>query len=186
MRTFNFIFLALLLSTLVSCGGGSDAANAEGFAAIEDDLHSKFGADAYYIELTITSTDNIGNIVSTTVTENPESLVMGEWTYNQGDWQETAEISIEIPEGTQASDFMFQLGEKVSLKKLGELVESSKASLTKEKDLQNPRLHMAMVKYPDTGEEKKAEYIVMLQPENGGTTFTYSYQLSGEFIEMDY
>jgi len=27
---------------------------------------------------------------------------------------------------------------------------------------------------------------VMLNPENGGTTFTFRYKLNGDFIEMDY
>lgn len=185
MRTINLLFSVLLLTTLVSCGGAGTNGS-EGFTTVESDLRDQFGDQAYYIELTITHNDAIGNIISTTVTKDPESLMMGQWTQTQGNWQQTAEVSIEIPEESKASDFMFQLGETVSLKKLSELVEQSKKNLTAEKDLSNPRLHMAMVKYPDTGEEKKAEYIVMLQPETGGTTFTYSYQLNGELIGMDY
>jgi hypothetical protein len=32
----------------------------------------------------------------------------------------------------------------------------------------------------------KAQYVVQLEPENGGTSFSYFYELSGDFIEMNY
>lgn len=181
--TIGIFFTALLLA---SCGSGSESSNAEGFQEIENQIKSEFGDDAYYTEISITYNESIGNIVGVTVTKDPESMKMGQWNLTSGNWQQNSDISIEIPEGSKAADFMFQIGEIVSLEKLGELVEKSKEALSKEKDLKNPKLHMAFVKYPDTGEASKAEYIVMLQPETGGTFFTYSYQLDGTFIEMDY
>ena len=81
---------------------------------------------------------------------------------------------------------MFQLDETINLKKLGELVEKSKVQLTKEKYLENPKLHMASIQFPDNGDVSKAEYLVMLQPENGGTTFSFSYTLLGKLIKTDY
>lgn len=179
----GILFTALLVA---SCGGNNVSDNAESFQEIENEIKSEFGKNAYFTEVSITHNESVGNIVGVTVTKEPESMKMGQWNFTSGNWQQNSEISIETPAGSKAADFMFQLGNEVSLSKLGDLVEKSKEALSKEKDLKNPRLHLAFVKYPDTGDASKVEYIVMLQPETGGTTFTYSYKLDGTFIEMDY
>ena len=180
--------ILLIAITLVSCGGdvAKQPANADGFAGIEKELKSEFGDDAYYTELTIIYNESIGNSISTTVTDDPGSLKMGQWTYSMDNWNQTSEVTLEIPEGTKAADFMFQLGEKISLEQLGELVEKSNGQLKAEEDIDNPQLEMAFVKYPKNGDINDAEYIVKLQPENGGTSFTFSYRLDGSLIEMDY
>ncbi len=189
MKNLIFTLITLFsISTLVSCGGGSSKqeATAKGFSEIENDIKGKFGEDAYFTQLSILHDKTIGNSISLTVTDNPESLQMGEWTQSQDNWNQTSDVSIEIPEGTKASDFMFQLGETINLKKLGELVEKSKAQLTTEKNIENPKLHIASVKFPNDGDVSNAEYVVMLQPENGGTTFSFFYSLTGELNDMNY
>lgn len=181
-------FLLLLTLCLMSCSGGASKqeATASGFAEIENEIKSKFGNDAYFTDLSITYNESIGNIISVTVTENPSSLQMEEWSNTQDNWTQSSNVSIEIPEGTKASDFMFKLNETINLKKLGSLVEKSKSQLTKEKNIESPRLHIASIKYPDNGDVTKAQYIVMLQPKNGGTTFSFYYTLSKELINLDY
>ena len=178
------LFTIALLITLISCRGrtSKQPANAEGFGVIEKELKSKFGDDAYYTDLTITYNKSIGNIVTVTVTEAPESLKMGQWNSSQDIWKQNSEISLEVPQGSKAADFMFQLNEKINLTKLGELVEKSNNQLKIEKNIENAVLHTAFVKFPKNGDISKAEYTVMLKPENGGTTFTFSYKLNGELI----
>lgn len=189
MKNNKKIFILILCTVVLSsCGGGTakQPATADGFAEIETELKNEFGEDAHYTELAIIYNESIGNSISTTVTDDPESMKMGQWTYSMGNWNQTSEITLEVPEGTRAADFMFQLNEKIGLEKLGELVEKSKDQLESEKDIDNPRFEMAFVKYPKNGNIEEAEYYVKLQPENGGTSFTFNYQLDGSFIEMDY
>lgn len=189
MKILKLSLIAAIAITLISsCGGGTSKqkANAEGFGAIEKELKSKFGEDAFYTDLSITYNESIGNIIGVTVTENPESLKMGQWNLTQYHWQQNSDITIEIPKGTKASDYMFQLKDKVSLSELGKLVEQSQEKLSQEKQISDSKLHMAFVNYPDNGDVSNAEYTVMLQPKNGGTTFTFRYSLRGDFIEMDY
>ena len=45
---------------------------------------------------------------------------------------------------------------------------------------------MAFIKFPKNGDISKTEYTVRLEPKNGGTSFTFRYDLQGNFIEMDY
>ena len=133
----------------------------------------------------MTHNDSIGNIVNITVTKKPESFKMEEWSFIQGKWNQESDITVEIPEGFKASDFMYQLADEISLSELGELVEDASKKLKEDKKI-NPKLHVASIDYPNDGDISKAEYIIMLKPETGGTTFTYSYNVNGEFIEMDY
>lgn len=180
--------LVMTIITLMSCGGstGNQPANADGFAEIEKDIKSEFGENAYYTDLKIIYIESIGNAISLTATDAPESLKMGEWNQSQGTWTQSSEVSLEIPAGTKASDFMFQLNDKISLTKLGELVEKSMKQLTAEKDIENPVLSLAFVKFPKNGDIAKTEYAISLKPENGGTTFSFYYTLAGELINMDY
>jgi len=187
MRVLKFTVVAAVI-TLMSCGGSisKQPANSEGFGAIEKEIKSKFGEDAYFTGLTILYIEGIGNTVNTTVTDDPESLKMGQWSLSQGTWTEQSEITLEVPEGTKATDFMFQLNESINLSKLGGLVEKSMEELTAKKNIENPILSVAFVKFPKNGDVSKTEYTVRLEPENGGTSFTFIYKLNGELIEMDY
>tara|TARA_Y100000815_G_scaffold275481_1_gene313939 strand:+ start:1200 stop:1766 length:567 start_codon:yes stop_codon:yes gene_type:complete len=188
MKKLSLLAVTLFISTLISCGGGAgkQPANAKGFSEIEKELKSKFGDNAYFTDISIIHNKTIGNMISTTVTDAPESLAMGQWTMSQGVWNQTSDITLEIPEGTKAADFMFQLDDKINLSKLGGLIEKSKEQLTAEKNIENPSLTMAHIYFPKNGDVSKAEYYVKLEPENGGTTFTFSYTLDGELIKMDY
>ena len=188
MKTLKHTILALVTSlVMISCGGiGSQPATAEGFAEIENEINSKFGDDAYFTDLSIVYNKSTGNAVSVTVTREPSSLKMGQWIFIQNFWKQNSEITLEVPNGTKAADFMFQLNEKINLTKLGELVEKSSIHLTTEKQIENPALDMAFVKFPKNGDISKAEYTVILEPENGGTDFTFYYNLKGELLKMSY
>ena len=187
MKILKFIAI-VTLSSLMSCGGGTNKqpVNAKDFEAIEKEIKSEFGDDAYYTELKILYIKGIGITVSTTVTDDPESLKMGQWDFAQSSWSQRSEVSLEVPNGTKAADFMFQLNENINLSKLGELVEQSKKQLTAEKNLENPILSNAFIKFPKNGDISKTEYAISLKPENGGTTFSFYYKLNGELIKMDY
>ncbi len=189
MKTLKFtIIVAIVAITLISCGkpANKQAANKEGFGVIEKEIKSKFGKNAYYTDLTITYNKSIGNIIGVTVTNNPESLKMEQWNQTQGTWKQNSEISLKVPKGSKAEEFMFQLNEKINLSKLGELIEKSSKQLKTDKNLKNAALYMALVKFPKNGDIAKTEYVVMLKPENGGTTFTFQYKLNGNLIKMDY
>lgn len=171
----------------MSCGSSSkQAANAEEFGSIEEELKSKLGEDAYYTGLSVNYNESIGNMIGVTVTEEPESLKMGQWNLAQNVWTQNSEISLEFSEGSKAADCMFQLNDKINLSKLGELTEKSIIQLKEEKDLEPPTLNIAFVKFPDDGDMSEAGYVVMLKPKNGGTRFTFYSTLEGELTKMDY
>jgi hypothetical protein len=188
LNRLGYLFALLVIFKIVSCSGSTNnqPATVEGFKAIESELKDKFGQYAYYTDLTITRNESIGNIISITVTQAPESLKMGQWNLTQNTWKQNSDITIEVPEGTQAADYMFQLGEVISLSKLGGLVEQSIQKLKDEKDLKNPTLSMASLNFPDNGDINKAEYLINIKPENDDTTFRFYYKLNGDLIKKNY
>ena len=181
------ILSSILLIAFTSCGdGGKNDATAEGFSEIEKEIKNKFGDDAYLTNLSVVYNKAIGNIISVTITEDPESLQMEQWNQTQGNWAKTSDVMIELPSDTKATDFMYQLDDKINLSTLGELIEKSKQKLEEEKGLENAKLSIASIIYPDNGDISKAEYSINMQPENGGTTFNFNYKISGELIKMNY
>lgn len=188
MKTFKLNLITLLFVVMTSCGNDTSKQppTADGFAAIESELKDKFGNNAYYTDLMISHNQSVGNIIGVTVTDAPESLKMGQWNLMQNSWKQNSDITLEVPEGTKAADFMFQLDDSINLSMLGELTEKSRNQLSSEKDIENPALKMAFVKFPKNGDISNAEYHVMLEPENGGTTFSFRYTLNGDLIKMHY
>lgn len=188
MKMLKFAVLLMTIVTLTSCGGNTSKlpANADGFKALEIEIKSKFGDNAYYTDLNILYTNGIGNSINLTVTEDPESLKMGQWNLSQNTWKQASEITLQVPQGSKAADFMFQLNDDINLSKLGELVEKSNKQLTEEKNIETSMLDIAFVKFPKNGDISKTEYCVKLKPEQGGTSFTFYYKLNGDLIKMDY
>lgn len=184
MNKLAIITVTILCMVIISCGGsGKYEATADGFSEIEKEIKSEFSDEAYFTDLTITYNESIGNIIGVTVTKDPESMQMGQWNYMQGAWKQNSEITLEVPEGTKAADFMYQLNEEINLAKLGALAEKSKEQLIADESIGNPILDMALIKFPKNGDVSKTEYVIMLKPETGGTTFTFRYKLNGEQIK---
>lgn len=188
MKLLKHFTLIAITFAILSCSNSTSkqAATKEGFTAIENVLKDKFGANAYYTDLSITYNASIGNIVGVTVTEAPESLKMGQWNLTQDNWTQNQDITIEVPAGTKPADYMFQLGNKISLSELGHLVEKSVKKLKDEKNVDHAVLSIASIQFPNNGDMSKAEYLVNLQPEQGGTTFSFQYALNGELLNLDY
>lgn len=186
MSIRNLLLVAVSIFTLVSCGSGGGSGSDQDFSSVKENIEDKFGADAYFTELSVTHNDAIGYIINVMTTNDPASLKMAEWTYSNGDWKQTSDVFLEIPEGYAAEDFMFKLAGYITLEKLDKLIEKSKTHLAKEKGIEKSKLALAAIKYPEVAEGAEAEFIINLQPETGGTTFAFSYDLEGELIEMDY
>lgn len=189
MKKTNFGLLGLFmcLFLFVSCGPNPSkySHDGEGFAKLQEDFKAKFGADAYYTDIAINFTpgDSHGSGLgfNVTVTNDPASMKMQEWVYSSySNWMNTADVTLEIEDGSAPQEFMYQLGDgRFDLKMVGELIEQSKKKLADEKQIENAVLNMALIKTPDNDAATEMDIVIMLKPENGGTTFTFRYDLEG-------
>jgi hypothetical protein len=192
-RTFiYFAGLCISLLLMTSCGSSSSkyTPDAEGFAKIQADMKSKFGDDAYYSNIGIVYTSGkapgSGIALNLTVTKDPASLSMEEWVYSSyGGWRKTADVTIEVPKDVDAREFMYQLAGKFDLKKIGELVEVSAKKLADEKQIKGAVLNMAQLN-PGNRPASTTDIYISMQPENGGTAFSFHYDLDGNLISFDY
>ncbi|MDY8136248.1 hypothetical protein [Aquimarina sp. 2201CG5-10] len=190
MRTIklNIRKTSLLIATLgtlflSSCGGNLSDDKA-GFQKIESELKSKFGDDAYYTNISIAYTKQLGLLLDAAATEDPSSLKLEEWNWVKNDWTQKSEITLEIT-GGKPKDFMFILNDQISISKMGELLEVSKQKLKEEKDIE-AILSLARIDAPDNGDKSKMAYNLTLEPENGGTSFYFTYDFDGNLKDFTY
>jgi hypothetical protein len=187
MRRILFIIaLCSVMLSVASCGSKNYTQDAAGIEAFGNDLQTRFGADAWYTKLHLMYSDGTA-VVGVTETDDPASHNMREWTWTDyTGWKQTSDVTLEISGDAAPEDFMFQLGKQVDMKMVGSLVEKSKARLTAEKNIDNPRLEAVSLSTPDSDHVSEMKIRITLAPENGGTDFRFAYDLAGELLEFDY
>ena len=181
------VILTILSSVLLcftQCSLGSSS-KTDNLSDIEKDLKAKFGANAYYTQIAIVNDKTVGSILNVTVTAAPSSMKMEQWSQMRGDWQQTANVTMEF-DGGAPEEFMFDLNKDASMAKMTELVAQSKKKLADEKQISNPFLKMLTIISPTNGTKEETKYQITLEPENGGTNFNFIYNLAGQLIDFSY
>jgi predicted small lipoprotein YifL len=180
------IAMCAVMLTVASCGSKNYSPDAAGIETWGKDMQDKFGPDAWYTNLILAYSDGKA-VVSVSETDDPASLNMREWAWTAfTGWRQTSDVTLEISGDASPEEFMFQLGKQVDMKLVGSLVEKSKAQLAAEKKIENPRLESVALITPDREDVSAMTIDVALEPENGGTTFRFEYNLAGELLNFDY
>jgi len=180
--------LMLLLSGLIvtlflqSCGK-SYTHDAAGMKMLNQDLIEKFGADAWYTNVSYSVSPDNKNIyvVSADLTDNPESLTQDRWLKEDNTWQKVAKVNLDIQNGA-ARDYMFQLDRgHISLETLGKLITDTRTTLEKEKSLTGLKLRIAIVATSNVvlSQQERFSYTVILEDEEGNT-YSATYDLDGK------
>ncbi|MGD1840992.1 MAG: hypothetical protein ACFB0B_08870 [Thermonemataceae bacterium] len=187
-RIFNTLFTFVASLFLLSACGDS-AALTENTQDIEKIITDKFGQDLHFTEFRISNGKGPrGKVVSSmgmTLTTDPSSLEAESWNYSDGNWEQISEVTLEMSGDAKPEDFMLSLDE-LALPKLQEMINHAKTHLTKEKNIENPFVTSLSISTPNRAPKNESQFLIFLQPENGGTSFNLSYTLEGEFKEMDY
>jgi hypothetical protein len=69
---------------------------------------------------------------------------------------------------------------------MGELIDASMKKVKDEKDIEELVLDIAHIKAPNDGDKSKMHYNISVEPKDGGTTFRFSYDLTGKLLDFDY
>jgi hypothetical protein len=183
-KSYRWALLFAAVLTMASCAKNFTQ-DAAGFEEIQNELKSKFGENAYYTNLTVTYNKTVGTIILVTETSDPASLKMEEWQYMQSAWQQRSDVTLEVSDG-DAKEFMYQLSGKFDLKKVGGLVEQSVKKLADEKKIENAKIKFVAMNTPDNDAVEQTKIMIDLEPENGGTSFSFIYDLDGNLVSFDY
>lgn len=186
MKSFKFSMLSTMLFAVLICFTQcKPSITTDNLLEFEKDLKSKFGNNAFYTNISIGNDKAVGSIVNVTATNDPSSLKMTEWKQMCGTWEETADVTMEIEDGS-ADEFMFSLGKEVSMAKANELLLLSKKKLADEKQINTTFVTLLMINTPSRGTKAESTYMISLEPENGGTAFNFIYDLSGKLISFTF
>jgi hypothetical protein len=129
----------------------------------------------------------VGTTISATGTKDPSSPKLKRKLHSAGDWQDVAEVTMEISGGGKPSEFMFTLQEVNQLEKVPEMVQVAIERIKKEKNFDVVAEHVS-VKYPSrmTSPDDKLHFDVNLAPETGGTSFIATFDDKGNYQRLIY
>ncbi|NML24099.1 hypothetical protein HHL16_24690 [Pseudoflavitalea sp. G-6-1-2] len=183
------LMLALCITAFTSCdyfgGGGRKYETADGVASLVSDLKSEFGKDAWYTDINFSYHKSTGTSTSATGTKDPASKKMIEKTRLKGTWKDNSEITLSLTGDAKPEDFMFTLTELGDLKKLPDMIKLAVDKIKKEKNFDVVATNIT-VHSPDRLKEnsEKFSYLLSLQPENGGTSFSVIFDQKGDFKKI--
>lgn len=152
---------------------------------LKRELISKFGEAAYYTNISITNSD-YGSFVGVTQTDDPKSLKMTGWNYVNGNWNQTTDVTLELPSNANVEDFMFQLDKIIDFDIMGRVVQESKNKIVNEKGIKDIKVENIFIKAPRNGDLKEMKYFITISPKAGGTDFNFWYNMDGTLDKFDY
>lgn len=182
-------FAALLLASCQYFGGGGRAFdNADDLASLVGELKDKFGENAGYTSINMSYHDGIGTSTVATGTGDINSNKLMERMKQKGIWQDKAEVTLEIDGDAKPKDFMFTLAQVQDLKKIPDLVKASIEKVEKEKKMTDLVANTVSISMPSriNDPEDGLKITVYVEPKNGGTDFTLTYNQKGELLSMLY
>lgn len=182
---FIIVVFTMIFATSCNLSNKEGYQNSEAFGELKNELTDKFGKDAFYTNLSISNSEN-GAIVSTTVTQNPATLKMENWTSVDGSWNKSAEVTLEITGDKKAEDFMFKLDKVMNMNLVGKLIDDAKQKVIKEKKIEDVIVKTFSLKVPSDGDFSKTRYFIVIAPKQGGTDFNFWYHLDGTLDKFDY
>jgi hypothetical protein len=175
MLLFPFVLI------MFSCKSGFEY-NKAGFEKINSELVGKFGAEAYYTDLELVHNTGSDEAVMVTETNNPSSMKQEQWLrYSGGEWEKQADVSF-TAEGADPKLFMFQLNKDASLSEMGDLLQTSKDQLLKEKNVAKPVLTAASIRSYNKMNSKDTGifYYITLQDADTKKDYHFVYDLKGQ------
>jgi hypothetical protein len=190
MKKYSFGLMLIACLTLFSCCKSKKSKafqTSEGVSEVVSRLNESFGKSANFTDITISYVKGIGSTISATGTKDPTSTKLISRLYANGQWEDVAEVTLEISGDAKPSDFMFMLDEVDQLKKVPEMVKFSIEKIKKEKNFDVVAEHVS-VKYPSrrTSPDDNLSYDVNLAPETGGTTLIAVFDEKGNYKRLIY
>jgi hypothetical protein len=187
-RIIHFsVFIAIL--AIISCsyiGSSPVFESKDAIAKLIKELKGQYGENLAIHSLTLAFQPQIGNFVLVEGNNDINSEKLMQKKLMKGVWENESEITMEISDG-KPSDFLFTLKD-IDLSKLPEIVADAKNRVSTGKKIDKVKATTIILGLLNKVQDKTADldYTIMVEPENGGTTFTLSYDATGKYLDMVY
>lgn len=191
IRFSHYCLLMFCFATFASCdyfgGGGRKFETSDGIAKLVSDLKNEFGKEAFYTSIGFAWNSHTGTSINATGTADPASKKMMERTRLKGVWKNNSEITLEISGDAKPTDFMFTLADLGDLSKVPDMIKQSVEKIRKEKNFDVVATNVT-IHSPDELKEQteRFSYHIILEAENGGTSFTTIFDQNGNFKRLIY
>jgi hypothetical protein len=187
-RIIHFsVFMAILaIMSCSSIGSSPVFESKDAIAKLIKELKGQYGENLAIHSLTLAFQPQIGNFVLVEGNNDINSEKLMQKKLMNGVWENESEITMEISDG-KPSDFLFTLKD-IDLSKLPEIVADAKTKVSTEKKMDKVKATTVIVGLSNNVQDKLTDlkYTIMIEPENGGTTFTLSYDATGKYRDMVY
>jgi len=156
--------------------------------ALEEDLISKFGADAYYTYISyLRLNDDNAYGVNVQVSDDKESAQQDIWLYEAGTWTNTGPMIMQISAQTPGF-YKFQLKKEVHLEQLGRLIEQSMDSFKVKYPDTEPILSNAVLNTNNTVTDAQTKFrytVILKDKKNNEVMHSYTYGIDGQLLNAN-
>lgn len=184
IKHFLYTTISVAALSLVACKGNYEH-NAAGFKELNEELKSKFGAEAYYtiINMSAAGDETMGYTVFVDKTDSLDDIRQERWVLDGGSWMSGGFANMQV-DRNNPNDYKFQLDKEVKVELLGQLITDSKAAFIAENKGDKPVMKLAQVNTNTTVTDEKTKYRYTVKLAQSGTNdeHSYTYDRDGKLI----
>lgn len=151
---------------------------------LNKELKEEFGEDTWYTSIRLADDGGDGQVIAD-LTKDPNTLQQERWVQSTGFWNKDANITLSV-QGADPRSFMFRLDKEVSLPRLGNLIDQSRAYLRKERNVGDGMATLAQVESSNQMNTRAQgiHYNVVLHSKSTGKSYYFTYKLNGSLESM--
>ena len=183
MKRFSFFSFIILCTLFISSCAGKYNFSYLSLEKLNDDLKSKFGADAWYTSIVMKDNGKGNNIITVDFTDDPNSLRQEQWEL-RGEWEKVTDMTVRIEKG-KPEDYMFQLDKEASLLRIEKLVNLSKDVMKREDNVSDAQLKVASIISNNlvSAQEERKVYTLSFYSNTTKKNYSFVFNLNGELLQ---
>lgn len=187
----RFVPLAMLgLCFMLSSCKYKVAFDTDGMQGLSEELIEKFGAGAWYSELSILNVSDDESAVQVKVTDNPNSLRAKSWLRQAEKWVPLDDVMLQFTDN-QPKNHLFQISDDsdqaINLTTLIELIQASNERLNHE-GISNYKIHFASIQSAQLVKrsEERILYNISYWGKTNDISYSFVYDLNKRLIAFNH
>lgn len=152
---------------------------------LQKELTEKFGAEAWYSEITVLSPTLDETMIRVKETKDPNSLKGKTWVKESDSWIPSDDVLFQFNDG-KPENHLFQLNKKVTIQRLVQLIDTSKKSL-RQKSIDDAVIHFVSIQSAQMviNPARRVLYNISFQSKDRDRSYSFIYDLNGKLISFN-